>query len=123
MGRLTKLQHSLYGICGDHRSLVCVQLEAPDRTTRYYFAYCRNDRTLVPMTDGTAKQFPRLMPVDDPVENINQLNRKQGTMSVGYGNLELPAKWFQNATRAERKGAGDAGERSRRVYSRLPRRT
>jgi hypothetical protein len=101
------------GSCGDHKNLICVQLEAPNERTRYYFAYRRDDHTLVPMTSGTATQFPKLMPVDDRVENICQLNGQPGMMSIGYGNLELPVKWFRAATRAD---PGSPANRSQPVH-------
>ncbi len=93
--------------CGDHDGLFCVQLDAPDQGTKYYFAYSSLTHTLVPMTDHTAAQFPSLMPAGDHMVNVNQLNGKAGTMSVGYGNLELPANWFRTATAAERAGVAN----------------
>ena len=94
--------------CGDHKNLISLHLEAPDKSTTYYFAYCRTTHTLVPMTDGTAAHFPALMPTDDRLEGVNQLNGIAGTFSVGAGDLKLPTNWFWIVTRAEH-GAGSTG--------------
>ena len=91
--------------CGDHKNLISVHLEAPDKRTTYYFAYCYTTRTLVPMTDKTASHFPSLVPIDDSLEGVNQLNGKAGRMSVGAGDLKLPAKWFRKVTNAEQGAA------------------
>ena len=85
--------------CGDHKNLVSVRLDAPSNGTSYYFAFCSVTRTLVPMTDETASHFPSLVPTGDSLEGVNELNGKAGTMSVGDGNLKLPAKWFRTVTK------------------------
>ena len=90
--------------CGDHENLISVHLETPDTSNTYYFAYCRTTDTLVPMTDGTATRYPSLVPADDHLEGVNQLNGIAGTLSVGAGDLKLPTKWFRMVTQSENGG-------------------
>lgn len=81
--------------CGNVKGLVCVQLSAPDNSTIYHFAYSRETRTLVPLTRGTAAHYPSLMPTNDPVRIVQQMNGNTGVLGNGYGDFELPEKWFR----------------------------
>ena len=99
--------------CGDYKNLISVRLDAPDKRTSYYFAYCSTTRTLVPMTDETASHFPSLVPAGDRLESVNQLNGKAGTLGVGAGELKLPAKWFRTVTNAGPDAAFNGGGPSR----------
>ena len=93
--------------CGDHKNLIHVHLEAPDKCTIYEFAYCCTTRTLVPMTDETAEHFPSLMPAGDQLKAVSQLSRTGGG-TLGTGELKLPAKWFQTVIRAEPPNAANS---------------
>jgi len=90
---------------GDHKNLTLVRLRAPDKTTSYYFAYCRRTHALVPLMERTAAQFPSLMPPGDELRPVGELDGTGRTSSFGEGNLELPRKWYRTATGAEPGGA------------------
>jgi hypothetical protein len=87
--------------CGNHNDLVSVRLEAPGKRAAYHFAYSHSTRTLVPMTDAAAAQFPLLLPSGDTLTGINQLNRKPGVFTVGQAELKLPEKWFGKVTASD----------------------
>jgi hypothetical protein len=85
--------------CGNYDNLVSVRLDTPDRKVSYYFAYCIETRTLVPMTEHTAAHFPSLMPKGDRLETVTVLTRGGSGGSIGAGELMLPANWFRTVTR------------------------
>ena len=93
--------------CGNVKGLVCVQVSAPDNSTIYYFAYSRETHTLVPLTSRTAAHYPALMPTNDPVRIVQQMNGNTGAYGNGYGEFELPEKWFRKVTRTEPGGAAN----------------
>jgi hypothetical protein len=96
--------------CGDVKGLICVQVSAPDNSTIYHFAYSRETQTLVPLTRGTAARYPALMPTNDQVRIVQQMNGHTGVYGNGYGDFELPEKWFRKVTRTERGGAANRGQ-------------
>jgi hypothetical protein len=87
--------------CGDVNGLIAVTLSAPDKSTIYHFAYCRETRTLVPLTGRTATHYPALMPSNDPVRMVQQMNGNTGVLGNGYGDFQLPEKWFRKATHTD----------------------
>lgn len=89
--------------CGNVRGLISVQLSAPDNSTIYHFAYSRETHSLVPLTHGTAAHYPALMPSNDPVRIVQQMNGNTGAYGDGYGEFELPEKWFRKTTHTEQK--------------------
>lgn len=91
--------------CGKVRGLVCVELSAPDNSTIYHFTYNRETHTLVPLTRRTAAHYPALMPSNDPVRIVQQMNGNTGAYGNGYGDFELPEKWFRKVTHTEPDGA------------------
>ncbi len=96
--------------CGDVKYLTCVTLEAPDRSTIYHFAYCREMHTLVPMTYGTAAHYPVMMPSNDPVRSVKWLSGGKGPIGNGYGDFQLPEKWFRKVTHTEPDGSADRSQ-------------
>jgi hypothetical protein len=94
-------------VFGNHKNLTLMRLTAPDKTTSYYFAYCRKTHVLVPLMDRTAAHFPSLMPKDDELRPIGQLDGTGRTSSFGEGELKLPPKWYRTATGAELGGAAN----------------
>jgi hypothetical protein len=86
--------------CGTNRNLISVHIQAPDKSTMYYFAYCRRTHILVPMTDHTAAHFPLLMPPGDKLQPVGILDGSGQTISLGYGEMKLPAKWYRSGFRA-----------------------
>ena len=83
--------------CGAVGGITCVELSAPDNSTIYHFAYSRETHTLVPLTSGTAAHYPALMPSNDPVRIVQQMNGNTGAYGNGYGDFELPEKWFRRS--------------------------
>lgn len=88
--------------CGDSKNLISVQLEAPNKRTCYFFAYCRTTHTIVPLNDATAAHFPSLMPPGDKLESAYMLNGKTGVSGNGFGDFKVPANWFRKATEQSR---------------------
>ena len=88
--------------CGPHKNLICVFLDAPDKSARYLFAYNRQRNTLVPMTEQTANCFPEMLPIGDNLVSIAKLHGREDTSYVGRNALELPAQWFQSVVHDER---------------------
>jgi hypothetical protein len=96
--------------CGDAPGLVCVLLRAPDNSTSYYFAYSYETHTLVPLTAGTASHFPSLMPSNDPVRIVQEMNGNTGAYGNGYGTFELPEKWFHKVTHTDTNNVANGGQ-------------
>jgi hypothetical protein len=71
---------------------------ATRHSTIYHFTYSRETHTLVPLTRRTAGHYPALMPANDPVRNVQQMNGNTGAYGNGYGDFELPEKWFRKVT-------------------------
>jgi hypothetical protein len=108
-----KLQWHTCSYCADscgNEHLTCVTLEAPDRSTIYHFAFCRQSHTLVPLTPGTAAHYPTMMPTNDSVRGVTQLSGGRGALGNGYGDFELPERWFRKATRTKQDGSGSQGQ-------------
>lgn len=84
-------------------------MTAPDGNL-YYFAYRFRDHTLVPMNDRTAEHFPSLVPTNDTVVPLDELNGTKGTYSVGGGTIMLPEKWFRVAIGAELGGSANQSQ-------------
>lgn len=87
-------------LSGTNKNLISVHFQAPDKSTMYYFAYCRRTHILVPMTDHTAAHFPLLMPPGDQLQPVGVLDGNGQTTSLGYGEMKLPAKWYRSGFRA-----------------------
>jgi len=96
--------------CGNVRGLTCVTLSAPDNSTIYHFAHSRETHTLVPLTRGTATRYPALMPTNDPVCIVQRMNGNTGAYGNGYGDFELPEKWFRKSTHTEPDGAANRSQ-------------
>jgi hypothetical protein len=96
--------------CGRVKGLICVQVSAPDNSTIYHFAYSRETHTLVPLTSRTAAHYPTLMPTNDPVRIVQQMNGNTGAYGNGYGEFELPEKWFRKVTHTEPGGAANRSQ-------------
>jgi hypothetical protein len=96
--------------CGNVKGLICVQVTAPDNSTIYYFAYSRETQTLVPLTRRTATHYPALMPMNDSVRLVQQMNGNTGVYGNGYGDFELPEKWFRKVTRTEHDGPANRSQ-------------
>ncbi len=77
-----------------------MNLEAPDKSTVYYFAYCPRTHILVPITDHTAAHCPSLVPADDELQPVGILDGSGQITQLGYGTIKLPAKWYRSGFRA-----------------------
>lgn len=106
-------------LCGDQPELISVHLEVPDKSAFYYFAYCFQNHTLVPMNDCTPAHFPTLVPTGDQLEALCQLDGTKSTYYVGGGEIMLPRKWFRAATRAEPDRAANPNQPTASQTNRL----
>ena len=86
------------------------RLSAPDNSTIYHFTYSRETHTLVPLTRRTAAHYPALMPSNDPVRIVQQMNGNTGAYGNGYGDFQLPEKWFRKVTHTEPGGAANRSQ-------------
>lgn len=91
--------------CGDVEGLVCVHLSG----TGDYFAYSYDTHTLVPLNARTAADYPSLMPSNDPVRLVMEMNGNTGVQGNGYGDFKLPEKWFHKVTHTETNNAVTGG--------------